>query len=81
MEDVWESYRHFNVRVGINCQQIEEFEIGSSIEFDDKYAGVSGRGTIISFAQNGYEPTVWYKDSVTGELKNVMLGWCVLANK
>lgn len=81
MTSIWDSYRHFNVKVGVSCKSIEEFNLGSKIVYDDKYDGCSGSGTIFAFAQHGYEPTVWITDSATGDAKCVMLGWCRLKTK
>lgn len=78
MNDIWKQYRHFNVRVGVCCSKIDEFEIGSHIEFNDMYRDHKGCGTITAFAQCGYEPTVWLLNDKTGDLENVMLGWCKL---
>lgn len=78
MSSIWESYRRFDVIVGVCCKQIDEFKIGSHIKFNDLYKGETGSGTIYSFAQQGYEPVAWYTDDMTGDLKSVMLGWCRL---
>lgn len=78
MSDIWDSYRKFNVKVGVNCDSIEEFKIGSHVEYNDLYEGRNGSGTIFAFAQCGYEPTAWLIDDISGEREGVMLGWCKL---
>lgn len=78
MLDIWKQYRHFDVRVGVCCTEIDEFKIGSHVEFNDLYENNKGSGVIQSFAQCGYEPTVWLINDTTGHLENVMLGWCNL---
>lgn len=70
-------FRHFDVTVGRNCQQIEEFKIGSKIKFHDECTGESGEGIIECFCQSGYRPTIWYRDS-SGKLDMAFLGWCKL---
>lgn len=77
-KNIWDSYRHFNVTVGVCCKEIGEFKIGSHITFNDLYEQKSGSGTIYSFAQFGYEPVAWYTDDVSGDLKMAYLGWCKL---
>lgn len=78
MQDIWDSYRRFNITVGVNCSKIEEFEIGSHVEYNDLYEEKSGSGVIFAFAQCGYSPTAWLIDDKSGKREGVMLGWCKL---
>jgi len=78
MKDIWDSYRHFDVHVGVGCKAIAEFKIGSHISYNDRYENSSGSGKIFAFAQQGYEPTAWIYEDTTQDVKCVMLGWCTL---
>lgn len=71
--------REFNLRgIPVDCKEIEEFKVGSSISFYDEYTNEKGEGTIVSFAMDGCKPLAWYNSSSNGELHCVHLGWCKL---
>ena len=67
--------RVFNTRVGPLTKQVEEFSIGDRVSYDDKCTGRKGEATILAFAQDGYHPTIWFKDE-KGDIKTIHLAWC-----
>lgn len=73
-------FRKFDLKnIPVYTKSIEEFSVGSHIEFYDECSGKYGSGIITSFARADYDPLIWYKDDDTGESRSVHLGWCTLS--
>lgn len=68
-------FRTFDVRVGVGTTQVAEFSVGDTVEFHDEFTGNKGIAVIKAFAQDGYNPLVWYVDD-KGDYGSVHLGWC-----